>query len=121
VDLVPWMSRNKDRLVLKPNDDYGGKGVVLGWAVDQRTWDETIQTALQLPYVVQQRVKVPSEAYPGFENGTLHVLDRMLDTNPYVAFGAFMHGCLTRISTEALVNVTAGGGSTVPTFLVEPR
>jgi hypothetical protein len=28
---------------------------------------------------------------------------------------------LTRISTDALVNVTAGGGSTVPTFLVEPR
>ena len=45
----------------------------------------------------------------------------MLDTNPYVAFGAYMHGCLTRISTDPLVNVTAGGGSTVPTFLVEPR
>jgi uncharacterized circularly permuted ATP-grasp superfamily protein len=121
VDLVPWVSRNRDRLVLKPNDDYGGKGIVLGWTVDQRAWDDAIQTALASPHVVQQRVPVPHEAYPGFENGTLHVLDRMLDTNPYVAFGSFMHGCLTRISTEALVNVTAGGGSTVPTFLVEPR
>ena len=55
------------------------------------------------------------------ESNALQVIDRTLDTNPYVAFGAFMHGCLTRISTEALVNVTAGGGSTVPTFLVEPR
>jgi hypothetical protein len=45
----------------------------------------------------------------------------MLDTNPFVAFGSFMHGCLTRISTEALLNVTAGGGSTVPTFLIEER
>jgi hypothetical protein len=32
-----------------------------------------------------------------------------------------MDGCLTRISTEALLNVTAGGGSTVPTFVVEER
>jgi hypothetical protein len=121
IDLVPWASRNKDQLVLKPNDDYGGKGIVPGWTVDQQAWDAAIQTALASPYVVQRKVKVPFEAYPSFENGSLHVLDRMLDTNPYVAFGEFMHGCLTRISTEALVNVTAGGGSTVPTFLVEPR
>lgn len=121
VDLVPWASANKDRLVLKPNDDYGGKGIVLGWLADQRAWDDALLTALEAPYVVQQKVTVPYEAFPSFEGGALHVLDRMLDTNPYVAFGTHMHGCLTRISTEALVNVTAGGGSTVPTFLVEPR
>jgi hypothetical protein len=121
IDLVPWAGANKDRLVLKPNDDYGGKGIVLGWTVGQAEWDAAVQTALANPYVVQQRVRLPKEAFPSFEGGALHVLDRMLDTNPYVAFGEFMHGCLTRISTEALVNVTAGGGSTVPTFLVEPR
>jgi hypothetical protein len=121
IDLVPWASANKDRLVLKPNDDYGGHGIVLGWTVDQPAWDDAIKTALAQPYVVQQKVKLPKEAFPSFENDGLHVIDRMLDTNPYVAFGEFMHGCLTRISTEALVNVTAGGGSTVPTFLVEPR
>ncbi|MBM3980222.1 MAG: hypothetical protein FJ304_08045 [Planctomycetes bacterium] len=121
IDLVPWASTNKDRLVLKPNDDYGGKGIVLGWTVDQRAWDEAVQTALALPYVVQQKVKLPKEAFPSFDGGALHVIDRMLDTNPYVAFNSYMHGCLTRISTEALVNVTAGGGSTVPTFLVEAR
>ena len=121
IDLVPWASHNKDRLVLKPNDDYGGKGIVLGWTVDQRAWDDAIQTALAQPYVVQQKAKLPKEAFPSFEDNSLQVLDRMLDTNPYGAFGSFMHGCLTRISTDALVNVTAGGGSTVPTFLVEPR
>ena len=121
IDLVPWASANKDRLVLKPNDDYGGKGIVLGWTVDQRAWDEAIQVALALPYVVQQKVRLPLEAYPSFEGNSLQVIDRMLDTNPYVAFGSYMHGCLTRISTDPLVNVTAGGGSTVPTFLVEPR
>ena len=34
VDLVPHILENRDRLVLKPNDDYGGKGIVLGWTVD---------------------------------------------------------------------------------------
>jgi uncharacterized circularly permuted ATP-grasp superfamily protein len=121
IDLVPWTLANKDALVLKPNDDYGGKGIVLGWTVDQPLWEASVKTAIENPYVVQRKVRLPFEAFPSFENGTLHILDRMLDTNPFVAFGSFMHGCLTRISTEALVNVTAGGGSTVPTFLIEAR
>lgn len=121
VDLVPFVSAHKDRFVLKPNDDYGGKGIVLGWTVDQRAWEQAVQAALAEPFVVQQRVNLPYEPYPSLHDGSLHVLDRMLDTNPYVAFGGFVHGCLTRVSTDELVNVTAGGGSTVPTFLAEER
>ena len=48
-------------------------------------------------------------------------MDRILDTAPFVWYGAYMDSCLTRLSTEALVNVTAGGGTTVPTFLVDKR
>jgi uncharacterized circularly permuted ATP-grasp superfamily protein len=121
VDLIPFVLANKDRFVLKPNDDYGGKGIILGWTVDDGTWAGAVKTALATPYVVQQRVNLPWEPYPSFGDGHVHVIDRMLDTNPYVAFGQYMHGCLTRISTDALVNVTSGGGSTVPTFLVEKR
>jgi uncharacterized circularly permuted ATP-grasp superfamily protein len=121
IDLVPWTLANREALVLKPNDEYGGKGIVLGWTVDQTAWEAAVKTALESPHVVQKKVRLPFEAFPSFENNQLHVIDRMLDTNPFVAFGSFMHGCLTRISTEALVNVTAGGGSTVPMFLIEPR
>jgi hypothetical protein len=45
----------------------------------------------------------------------------MLDTAPFVSHSAYADGCLTRLSTAALLNVTAGGGSTVPTLLVERR
>jgi uncharacterized circularly permuted ATP-grasp superfamily protein len=121
IDLVPYTLANKDTLVLKPNDDYGGKGIVLGWTVEKAMWEEAVKVALETPHVVQRKVRLPYEPFPSFETGQLHVIDRMLDTNPYVAFGSYMHGCLTRISTDPLVNVTAGGGSTVPTFLVEPR
>jgi uncharacterized circularly permuted ATP-grasp superfamily protein len=121
VDLIPHIIANKDRYVLKPNDEYGGKGIVLGWTVDQPIWEEAVQQALKVPYVVQQRVKLPYEPFPGMHEGKLQVLPRMLDTNQFVAFGTHMHGCLTRISTEALLNVTAGGGSTVPTFIIDQR
>jgi uncharacterized circularly permuted ATP-grasp superfamily protein len=121
VDLVPFIRDNRERLVLKPNDEYGGKGIVLGWEVTDEVWEEAIRTALADPYIVQERIPLPSEPYPSFADGRVHVVDRMLDTAPYVFYGDFVDGCLTRLSTAALLNVTAGGGSSVPTYVIEGR
>ncbi len=121
IDMIPFVLSHRQNFVLKPNDDYGGHGIVLGWTVDDATWERSVQAALASPYVVQEKVNLPREAFPSFENGKLQFIDRMLDTNPFVAFSQHMDGCLTRISTEALLNVTAGGGSTVPTVIVELR
>ena len=121
VDLVPFMRTHRDRLVLKPNDDYGGAGITLGWTVDEATWEEAIARALAAPHIVQERVRIPYEPYPSFVDGTVQIVERMLDTAPFVSYGEYMEGYLTRLSTAALLNVTAGGGSTVPSFLVERR
>jgi len=121
VDLVPFVHRSRDCLVLKPSDDYGGAGIVLGWEVDDEAWEAAVQTALARGYIVQERIALPSEPYPSVVDGRLEIRDRMFDTAPFVAHGESVDGCLTRLSTAALLNVTAGGGSTVPTFVVEPR
>jgi hypothetical protein len=39
IDLVPFLVQNKDEFVLKPNDEYGGKGVILGWETDATEWE----------------------------------------------------------------------------------
>lgn len=121
VDLVPYIAAHPERFVIKANDEYGGKGIVLGWDVDAPTWERAIQTALAEPSLVQERVTVPSEPFPSLVDGRVDVIDRMLDTAPFVCHGAYVDGCLTRLSTQALLNVTAGAGSTVPTFVVEER
>ena len=121
VDLVPFMRDNRERLVLKPNDDYGGAGITLGWTVDDATWGAAIAKALSAPHIVQERVRIPYEPYPSFVGETVQIMDRMLDTAPFVSYGEYMEGYLTRLSTAALLNVTAGGGSSVPTFMVAKR
>jgi len=121
VDLVPFMREHREQLVLKPNDDYGGAGITLGWTVDDAAWGEAIARALAAPHIVQERVRIPYEPYPSMVDGAVQVVDRMLDTAPFVSYGEYMEGYLTRLSTAALLNVTAGGGSTVPSFLVEKR
>ena len=80
-----------------------------------------VKAALASPHIVQERVEVPSEAYPSWVDGRLELIDRQFDTAPFVTNGEYMEGLLTRLSTAVLLNVTAGGGSTVPTFLVSER
>lgn len=121
VDLMPFLVQHRDRLVLKPNDEYGGKGIVLGWDVDGAAWEGALQAALAEPFVVQERVPIPSESYPSMVDGRVVFAERILDTAPFAYQGAYVDGCMSRLSTAALVNVTAGGGSQTPTFLVEAR
>ncbi len=121
VDLLPFILEHRENLVLKPNDEYGGKGIVLGWETDPGGWAQALQTALTEPYIVQERVAIPSEPFPSVINGRLELIDRMLDTNPFVFYGDYVDGCLSRLSTQALLNVTAGSGSAVATFVVDKR
>lgn len=118
VDLVPHLLRQRERMVLKPNDDYGGAGIVLGWEVDESAWETAVARALAVPYIVQERIGLPSESFPSMDGDTLVFADRIVDTAPFVHGGTRVDGCLSRISSAALVNVTAGGGSTLPTFVV---
>jgi hypothetical protein len=121
IDLLPFIVDQRENLVLKPSDDYGGAGIVLGWEVDASTWERGVAKALAEPYVVQERITLPFEPFPSVVEGRVFLRDRMLDTAPFIAYGQYADGCLTRLSTAALLNVTAGGGSSVPTFIVEQR
>jgi uncharacterized circularly permuted ATP-grasp superfamily protein len=121
VDLLDFARRNRERLVLKPNDDYGGAGVLLGWECDVATWERTLAAAQHAPFVVQERVPLPVEDYPTWtpEEG-LRFTPRYVDSDPLV-IGDKATGCLTRIAATSLLNVSAGGGSAPPTFLVRER
>ncbi len=89
--------------------------------MDQVAWEAALKAALEETTIVQQRVPLPKEPYPSLVNGEIHIYDRMTDTNPYIWYGDYVSGCLTRLSTVDLLNVTVGGGSVVPSFVIERR
>jgi hypothetical protein len=64
VDLLEFTRKYRDRLLLKPNDDYGGRGITIGWECDADTWDAALKAALESPFVVQERVRIAYEPYP---------------------------------------------------------
>lgn len=120
IDLAEYVASHKDRFVIKPNDEYGGKGVYLGKETDDQQWNKVIQEALSgEPYVVQEIIDLPRQSFPVVKDGRLAYADMVVDMDPY-AFGPNVEGLLTRLSASSLANVTAGGGTT-PTFVIESK
>ena len=91
--------------------------MILGWTVEQAEWDAAIGVATTQSYVVQEAVEIPRVTFPVALDG-LRYLDLAVDLDPYL-FDGRTRGFMTRVSAAALLNVTAGAGSLVPTFVIE--
>lgn len=112
IDLLPWMLRERETLVLKPNDDYGGHGVTVGYATDGDTWTRAVETAFAGSWVVQRRLPARAESVPHFDDaGRVTSSTLTVDFNPFV-FDGRVEGGMVRLSGTALSNVSAGGGET---------
>jgi len=120
INLVEWTRGNSDKLVLKPNDDYGGHGIYIGWNASETEWDDAIADALlDGDYLVQERVKTAKEMFPMLtgQNGEWELVEQLVDLDPLLFLGK-VGSAFTRLSSNELANVTAGGGM-VPTFIID--
>jgi uncharacterized circularly permuted ATP-grasp superfamily protein len=122
IDLVEWTRTNSGKLVLKPNDDYGGHGIYIGWNSSRTEWDEAIEVALANgDYLVQERVKTAKEMFPMLfdDFGKWGMVEQLVDLDPLL-FNGKVGSAFTRLSSNELANVTAGGGM-VPTFIISEK
>jgi uncharacterized circularly permuted ATP-grasp superfamily protein len=122
IDLVEWTRVNSQKLVLKPNDDYGGHGIYIGWNSTPAEWDEAIKIALaDGDYLVQERVKTAKENFPMLfgDLGEWVMAEQLVDLDPLL-YNGVVGSAFTRLSASELANVTAGGGM-VPTFVIEKK
>jgi len=121
IDLLDFVRERREQLVIKPNDAYGGKGVVLGWEASSEEWERAIRDGLNTPTIVQEKVHITTDQYPVFSEGKLRFDQLFVDADPFIFMGTAVQGCLTRLSSASLLNVTAGGGSTIPSFVVRRK
>ena len=129
-DLVPHLRANREQFVIKPNDEYGGTGVTLGWETSEAGWDAAIARAIaerDRGWVAQQRIAVRREMFPvcgaasesRSAKASAERRDMLVDFAPYI-FRGTLAGYLTRLSSSGLANVTSGGGQ-VPAFVVSTK
>jgi hypothetical protein len=119
VDLAEFALRNRERLVLKPNDSGGEEHALQGWNTDASRWERALKRAARTPMVVQERVASEKVVFPLLRDDTLEMRELQVDVHPHACLGK-VQGCSTWLS-----DVTNGGFSSVaglvPTYILEPR
>ncbi len=110
-DLLELLRRERARFILKPNDDYGGRGLIFGKSATVAEWDEALERALRGDYVAQEALVLQTEEFPIFDEQTWRLQPMFVDTNPFL-FRGEVEGAMVRLSASPIVNVTSGGGET---------
>jgi hypothetical protein len=121
-ELLGYVRREYETLVLKPNRAFGGQGVLLGAAVTRQEWETAVEHALADPerWVVQQLASLPVSEFPVIgPDGTVHV-------EPFytvMGFAPTEYGLaiLGRASQKQVVNVAQRGGMCVVVLGHHPR
>jgi hypothetical protein len=110
-ELLDYVRRHQDTLVLKPNRSYGGQGIVLGHLLDRGEWEAALDSALadSEHWVVQQLASIPVSEFPVIgPDGEVRV-------EPFYTVMGFAPtrdgvAILGRASQKQVVNVAQRGG-----------
>ena len=110
VDLLPFVRKNRAKLVIKPNSLFGGEGVVIGCETAQRVWEREIDQALRgkEDYVVQELARISRESIAHFDGERAVVHPRSTVSGFFFTSGGV--GLVGRFSGRTVVNVSQGGG-----------
>ncbi len=118
VHLRDFILENKNLLVLKPANMYGGKNVYIGLETSQETWERVMNQHIEdESWVVQEYIDIPTDIFPEISNG-ISFKRKNVNINPFALLGKYS-GTITRVSDSAVINVSAGGGL-VPTLGADP-
>jgi len=118
VDLPEFIAANREKLTLKPNDDYSDLHTYFGWEMDAAAWDRALKQALRSPYVVQERVQPERSVFPLMSFGQLEFREMQVDVHPHAYLGK-VQGCSTWLSAGTAGFSTASG--IVPTFILDAK
>lgn len=110
-ELLPWMERERESLLLKPNRAYGGSGILLGRDCSERAWRQAIDRGVANPgtWVVQAFRPIAEKDFPVIdEEGNVGLAEY------FTVLGLFASeqrlGVLGRASRRRVVNVAQKGG-----------
>lgn len=119
VNLPEFILKNRERLVLRPNDDSPDQHSFNGADTDDSRWEKALKTALRSPYVVQEAVEPVIESFPLLQYGHLEMRKMRIDLHPHTYLGK-VQGC-----SSWLTAASASGFSTLsgvaPTFILEGK
>lgn len=119
VDLPEFILKNREKLVLKPNNSTGDLHSYNGWEMEQNAWERALRSALHTPYVVQERAPAIIEPFPVYFYGSVEMRPMRVDVHPHTYLGK-VQGCSAWLTADTPSGFTTVSGP-APAFIVEPK
>jgi len=118
-DLIEYIRQNREKLVLRPNDEYSDMHSFIGYEHDEGSWARAIREALRAPYVVQERVRPARTVFPLMNYGHLEFKEMQVDVQPQAFLGK-VAGCSSYVSSSGPGSYSPASGF-APTFIIDPK
>lgn len=119
VDLPDFILKNRERLVLRPNDESTDQHAFRGAETDEAGWGKALKQAMRSPYVVQEETAPTVFPFPVYQYGGMAIRDLRVDVHPHSFLGK-VHGCSSFIRAETPSGFTTIAGL-APTFILETK
>jgi hypothetical protein len=119
VDLLDFIQKNRESLVLRPNDDYSDLHSYVGYEHDETSWARAIREAQRAPYVVQERAKPARTVFPVMTYGGMEFKEMQVDVQPQAFLGK-VAGVPSYISSAGVGTYSPASGI-APTFIIDPK
>lgn len=117
IELPSFILKNREKLVLKPNEEAPDTPTFRGWETDDAGWEKALKVASRSPFVVQERVEETPAPFPVYNWGQVEIREMNVDVQPHVFLGK-VHGCSTYLSAAGGFSSVAG---LVPTFILDGK
>ncbi len=117
IDLQEYVLKRRERLVLKPNDDYGGQGSFFGWEMNDASWERALRQAQRTPYVVREKVEPARAIFPMKSDGSLEYREMRVDIHPHAYLGKIL-SCSSWLAWGTTAGLSTSAGL-APTFILE--
>lgn len=119
IELVEFIQKNRQSLILRPNDGDTDQHEYRGWETDDASWDRAVKTALRYPYVVQERTEPAVSQFPVYQYGSMSIQNLRVDVHPHSMLGK-VQGCSSWISPVESNKFSTLHGI-APTFVLEGK
>lgn len=119
VDLPDFILKNREKLVLRPNDESTAQHAFRGADTDAAGWEKALKQAMRTPYVVQEETAPTVFPFPVYQYGTMQMRDLRVDVHPHSFLGK-VHGCSSYIRAETPSGFTTIEGL-APTFILDAK
>jgi hypothetical protein len=119
VNLPDFILHNRNKLVLRPNDEGADQQSFRGSEVDEAGWEKALRSALRNPYVVQEAMDPVVDVFPVLQYGHLEMQKMRVDVHPHSYLGK-VQGCSSWLTAVGPAGFSTLSG-VAPTFILEQK